>query len=84
MTGRSIIMATCARGAEHDREVTGYDHTTAVNPRRDPAELDREQLQTYYNALPRPNVYGDELLRRIHHRDRIIFGMSADNPALRD
>lgn len=79
-----MVLATCPAGMAHDREATGYDHTTAVNPRRDPAELDRETLRVYYNALPRPNVYGDELLRRIHHRDRIVFGMSADNPALRD
>lgn len=26
-------MATCPKGMEHDRKVTGYDHTTAVNPR---------------------------------------------------
>lgn len=33
----SIILATCAKGMEHDREHTaGYDHTTAVNP-SDPA-----------------------------------------------
>ena len=79
-----MILATCPAGMAHDRTATGYDHATAVNPRRNPAELDRETLRVYYNALPRPNVYGDELLRRIHHRDRIIFGMSVDNPALRD
>ncbi len=27
-----IHMATCKAGAEHDRSVTGYDHTTAPNP----------------------------------------------------
>lgn len=25
-------MATCARGMEFDREKTGHDHTTAINP----------------------------------------------------
>ena len=25
-------MATCPDGAAHDREVTGHDHTTAINP----------------------------------------------------
>ena len=25
-------MATCAKGAEHDREACGHDHTTAFNP----------------------------------------------------
>jgi hypothetical protein len=26
-------LATCAGGMAHDREVTGYDYTTAINPR---------------------------------------------------
>lgn len=30
--GRSLIMATCTAGMEHDREATGEDHTTAINP----------------------------------------------------
>lgn len=30
------ILATCPKGMAHDRERTGYDHTTAVNP-HDPA-----------------------------------------------
>lgn len=30
--GETICLATCTRGMEHDREVTGYDHTTAINP----------------------------------------------------
>jgi hypothetical protein len=25
-------MATCQRGMEHDRKMTGFDHTTAINP----------------------------------------------------
>jgi hypothetical protein len=25
-------MATCRMGMQHDREQTGYDHTTAINP----------------------------------------------------
>lgn len=25
-------LATCARGKQHDREVTGYDADTAINP----------------------------------------------------
>lgn len=29
-------LATCQRGMEHDREQTGYDHTTAINPITDP------------------------------------------------
>jgi hypothetical protein len=37
--GRIIHMATCPRGAEHDRAVTGYDHRTAINPASDPAAL---------------------------------------------
>lgn len=28
-------MATCRKGMEHDRKVTGHDHTTAVNPARE-------------------------------------------------
>lgn len=31
--GQSIHMATCLQGAEWDRNQTGYDHTTAINPR---------------------------------------------------
>lgn len=30
--GRELHLATCTRGMEHDRAVTGYDHTTARNP----------------------------------------------------
>lgn len=29
-------LATCARGMELDRQITGHDHTTAVNPVTDP------------------------------------------------
>jgi hypothetical protein len=25
-------MATCPKGMDHDRRVTGYGHTTAINP----------------------------------------------------
>jgi hypothetical protein len=28
----TLLMATCAAGKEHDREATGFDHTTALNP----------------------------------------------------
>lgn len=34
--GRSLHLATCQRGMEHDREATGHDHETAVNPVLDP------------------------------------------------
>lgn len=34
--GRSMLLATCARGMEHDRKGCGQDHTTAVNPETDP------------------------------------------------
>jgi len=30
--GQTIHLATCRGGAAHDREITGYDHTTAINP----------------------------------------------------
>lgn len=30
--GGRIHMATCPKGMEHDRKVSGYDHTTAINP----------------------------------------------------
>jgi hypothetical protein len=30
--GQTICLATCERGAAHDRETSGYDHTTAANP----------------------------------------------------
>jgi hypothetical protein len=33
---RSILMATCARGMAHDREQTGYNAASAVNPMTDP------------------------------------------------
>ncbi len=29
---RSMLLATCARGMEHDRLACGQDHTTASNP----------------------------------------------------
>lgn len=34
--GKSYHLATCQRGMEHDFEVTGYTHKTAVNPITDP------------------------------------------------
>ena len=33
MPGQQVHLATCRRGAEHDRQSTGYDYTTATNPR---------------------------------------------------
>jgi hypothetical protein len=30
--GMTIHMATCTPGMAHDREATGHDHTTAINP----------------------------------------------------
>jgi hypothetical protein len=30
--GQSVHLATCQRGADHDRRATGYDYTTAINP----------------------------------------------------
>lgn len=30
--GRSMLLATCQRGMEHDREACGEDHTMAQNP----------------------------------------------------
>lgn len=33
VTGGHLHMATCRLGMEHDRKVTGYDYTTATNPR---------------------------------------------------
>ena len=32
--GRQLHMATCAAGMSFDREQTGFDHTTARNPRQ--------------------------------------------------
>ena len=29
---RRLLMATCAKGMEHDRKQVGCDHTTAINP----------------------------------------------------
>ena len=37
--GRSLILATCPRGMEHDRKACGQDHTTALNPVTDEAEV---------------------------------------------
>ena len=31
-TREQILMATCLAGMDHDREVTGHDHRTALNP----------------------------------------------------
>ncbi len=33
--GRGVHLATCARGQAYDREHTGYDQTTAINPLAD-------------------------------------------------
>lgn len=30
--GQSVILATCQAGMKYDREHTGHDHTTAINP----------------------------------------------------
>ncbi len=30
--GRTLILATCQRGAEYDREQCGQDHETAIDP----------------------------------------------------
>lgn len=32
LDGRSMLLATCQRGMEHDRSAIGQDHTTAHNP----------------------------------------------------
>lgn len=39
--GRSMLLATCARGAAHDRAKVGKDHTTALNPVTQQAEVQR-------------------------------------------
>lgn len=33
MAGQPLLMATCPKGMDHDRKITGHDHTTAINPR---------------------------------------------------
>lgn len=33
-TGDLLLMATCTAGMAHDRSETGFDHTTAINPRK--------------------------------------------------
>lgn len=38
-----------------------------------------DELTAAYNAAPKPNVYGAELLDRINAIDRAEFGMTADN-----
>lgn len=38
--GRSMLMATCRRGMEHSRAVTGQDHTMAINPVTDPEAVE--------------------------------------------
>jgi hypothetical protein len=30
--GTHLILATCAAGMAHDRQMTGHDHTSAINP----------------------------------------------------
>lgn len=30
--GKSLLMATCSKGMEHDLKGTGYTHLTAINP----------------------------------------------------
>lgn len=30
--GRSMLLATCAKGMAHDRKAVGEDYTTALNP----------------------------------------------------
>lgn len=30
--GAGLHMATCGRGMQHDLDVTGYTHETAINP----------------------------------------------------
>lgn len=32
MPGKTVHLATCAKGAKYDREQSGYDFTTAANP----------------------------------------------------
>lgn len=32
LPGAAVHLATCRLGMEHDREHTGYDQTTAINP----------------------------------------------------
>lgn len=39
--GQSMLLATCAPGMEHDRSQCGEDHTTALNPVTDQAEVER-------------------------------------------
>ena len=46
-------------------------------------DMTDEELRQAYNAAPKPNAYGEELLRRVHAGDREVFGMNADNPRLR-
>lgn len=39
--GRTMLLATCARGMEHDRAQAGQDHTTALNPVTEAPEVRR-------------------------------------------
>lgn len=39
--GRSMLLATCAAGMDHDRWAVGQDHTTALNPITDQAAVQR-------------------------------------------
>lgn len=45
--------------------------------------LSDDDLRVAYNDAPKPNVYGQELMRRIFARDASELGMSADNARLR-
>jgi hypothetical protein len=51
--GWSGHMATCPAGMAHDRAVTGYDHTTAINP-LDNSPRWRRHSKSGVNHLVRP------------------------------
>lgn len=49
--GRVLHMATCVRGAAHDRGATGYDFRTARNPRVTGEPTDQELRELYHQQL---------------------------------
>lgn len=50
---------------------------------QDVATMTDEELRQAYNAADKPNVYGAELLRRIHERDREAWGVGEGRSRLR-
>jgi len=63
----TLLMATCVAGAAHDRKMTGYDHTTAINP----SQVDWEQPFTDRDLIERvSHLQQSDLAGLMRNRDR--------------